>query len=195
VLYVSGQIPLKRYLTTFKLGDYVDLRGDGAIHKGMPHKFYHGRTGIVWNVTPRAVGVIVRCLSCVSMLVGVCEYSACDRWNGLRAVTHPQPLPRSVHVRCFGFHDMYFCTLSVMTCPLGLRPHRAIGCSHVHGDAPLVFPMASVGSAWDAYTSGVVSVFCMCGCIWRVRSSFWDFWLPSCHVPLPFRLLSWHQHG
>ncbi len=55
-----GQINLKRYLTTFKLGDYVDLRGDGAIHKGMPHKFYHGRTGIVWNVTPRAVGVIVR---------------------------------------------------------------------------------------------------------------------------------------
>merc|ERR1712184_16144 len=24
---------------------------------GMPHKFYHGRTGIVWSVTPRAVGV------------------------------------------------------------------------------------------------------------------------------------------
>jgi len=25
----------------------------------MPHKFYHGKTGIVWNVTPRAVGVEV----------------------------------------------------------------------------------------------------------------------------------------
>ena len=23
----------------------------------MPHKFYHGKTGLVWNVTPRAVGV------------------------------------------------------------------------------------------------------------------------------------------
>jgi large subunit ribosomal protein L21e len=23
----------------------------------MPHKFYHGKTGIVWNVTKRAVGV------------------------------------------------------------------------------------------------------------------------------------------
>jgi large subunit ribosomal protein L21e len=23
----------------------------------MPHKFYHGKTGVVWNVTPRAVGV------------------------------------------------------------------------------------------------------------------------------------------
>ncbi|KAM2685405.1 hypothetical protein EV1_046778 [Malus domestica] len=25
--------------------------------RGMPHKFYHGRTGRVWNVTKRAVGV------------------------------------------------------------------------------------------------------------------------------------------
>ena len=25
----------------------------------MPHKFYHGKTGLVWNVTPRAVGVQV----------------------------------------------------------------------------------------------------------------------------------------
>jgi large subunit ribosomal protein L21e len=25
----------------------------------MPHKFYHGRTGIVWNVSKRAVGVVI----------------------------------------------------------------------------------------------------------------------------------------
>lgn len=25
----------------------------------MPHKFYHGTTGVVWNVTKRAVGVEV----------------------------------------------------------------------------------------------------------------------------------------
>ena len=25
----------------------------------MPHKVYHGRTGIVWNITKRAVGVEV----------------------------------------------------------------------------------------------------------------------------------------
>ncbi|PNX70123.1 hypothetical protein L195_g057112, partial [Trifolium pratense] len=25
----------------------------------MPHKFYHGRTGRVWNVTKRAIGVEV----------------------------------------------------------------------------------------------------------------------------------------
>merc|ERR1712063_143723 len=48
---------LQTYLTTFKIGDYVDVVANSAIHKGMPHKFYHGKTGIVWNVTPRAVGV------------------------------------------------------------------------------------------------------------------------------------------
>jgi len=25
----------------------------------MPHRYYHGRTGLVWNVTPRAVGVLI----------------------------------------------------------------------------------------------------------------------------------------
>ncbi len=50
---------MSTYLASYRLGDYVDIKGNGAIHKGMPHKLYHGRTGIVWNVTPRAVGVEV----------------------------------------------------------------------------------------------------------------------------------------
>jgi large subunit ribosomal protein L21e len=54
-----GPVPLSTYLTTYKIGDYVDIKANGSIHKGMPHKFYHGRTGIVWNVTKRAVGVEV----------------------------------------------------------------------------------------------------------------------------------------
>ncbi|EFJ28214.1 hypothetical protein SELMODRAFT_170832 [Selaginella moellendorffii] len=53
----KGPIPLSVYLRTFRVGDYVDVKVNGAIHKGMPHKFYHGRTGVVWNVTKRAVGV------------------------------------------------------------------------------------------------------------------------------------------
>lgn len=55
----SGMIKLSTYLRTFKVGDYVDIKANGAIHKGMPHKFYHGRTGRVYNVTKRAVGVRV----------------------------------------------------------------------------------------------------------------------------------------
>ena len=37
----------------------MDIAGNGAVQKGMPHKFYHGKTGLVWNITPRAVGVQV----------------------------------------------------------------------------------------------------------------------------------------
>ncbi|XP_024390796.1 large ribosomal subunit protein eL21x/eL21w [Physcomitrium patens] len=55
----KGYIPLTTYLRTFKVGQYVDIKVNGAVHKGMPHKFYHGRTGIVWNVTKRAVGVVM----------------------------------------------------------------------------------------------------------------------------------------
>ena len=53
----KGYIALTTYLRTYKIGDYVDIKVNGAVHKGMPHKFYHGRTGQVWNVTKRAIGV------------------------------------------------------------------------------------------------------------------------------------------
>jgi large subunit ribosomal protein L21e len=37
----------------------VDVVANGAIQKGMPHKVYHGKTGVVYNVTKSAVGVIL----------------------------------------------------------------------------------------------------------------------------------------
>merc|ERR1712000_672560 len=52
-----GMPSLQTYLTVYKVGDYVDVVANSAVHKGMPHKYYHGKTGIVWSVTPRAVGV------------------------------------------------------------------------------------------------------------------------------------------
>lgn len=48
------------YLKTYKVGDIVDIKANGAVQKGMPHKFYHGKTGVVYNVTKSAVGVIVQ---------------------------------------------------------------------------------------------------------------------------------------
>merc|ERR1712017_31885 len=54
-----GMPNLSTYLVNYKLGDYVDIKANSAIQAGMPHKFYHGRTGRVFNVTPHAVGVIV----------------------------------------------------------------------------------------------------------------------------------------
>ncbi|KAI8028134.1 60S ribosomal protein L21-2 [Camellia lanceoleosa] len=53
----KGTINLSTYLRTYHIGEYVDIKVNGAVHKGMPHKFYHGRTGQVWNVTKRAIGV------------------------------------------------------------------------------------------------------------------------------------------
>lgn len=37
----------------------MDIKVDSSIHKGMPFKHYHGRTGVVFNVNKRAVGVSV----------------------------------------------------------------------------------------------------------------------------------------
>ena len=54
-----GAPNLTRYLANFKVGDYVNIVGDPSVHKSLPHKVYHGRTGVIWNVTKRAVGVIV----------------------------------------------------------------------------------------------------------------------------------------
>ena len=55
----KGPVHLSTYLKVFKVGDIVDIKVDGGIHKGMPHKYYQGRTGRIYNVTPRAVGVVV----------------------------------------------------------------------------------------------------------------------------------------
>lgn len=38
---------------------HIPVQGNGAFQKGMPYKFYHGKTGRVFNVTKSAVGVIV----------------------------------------------------------------------------------------------------------------------------------------
>ncbi|KAH8119788.1 ribosomal protein L21e-domain-containing protein [Phellopilus nigrolimitatus] len=54
-----GPVKLSTYLVNYRVGDIVDIKANAAQQKGMPHKFYHGRTGIVYNVTAHAVGVIV----------------------------------------------------------------------------------------------------------------------------------------
>ncbi|BDD63397.1 hypothetical protein MPDQ_007015 [Monascus purpureus] len=54
-----GTIHLSTYLKTYRVGDIVDIKVNGAVQKGMPHKFYHGRTGVVYNVTKSSVGVLL----------------------------------------------------------------------------------------------------------------------------------------
>ena len=56
-----GPIHLSQYLMNVKLGDYVDIFANPSIHKGMPHKAYHGRTGIfeIWNLDETDYEVIL----------------------------------------------------------------------------------------------------------------------------------------
>merc|ERR1712047_39198 len=56
----KGMPGLATYMHVYKRGDIVDIKGNGAIQKGMPHKVYHGKTGRVYNVTQHAVGVIAK---------------------------------------------------------------------------------------------------------------------------------------
>ena len=53
----GGNQPLTTFFRRYKVGDIVDVVCDASQQKGMPHKYYHGRTGKVWNVNKRAVGV------------------------------------------------------------------------------------------------------------------------------------------
>ncbi|KAI4135102.1 MAG: hypothetical protein LQ347_000951 [Umbilicaria vellea] len=55
----KGMIKLSTYLRQYKVGDIVDIKANGAVQKGMPHKVYHGKTGVIYNVTKSAVGVII----------------------------------------------------------------------------------------------------------------------------------------
>ncbi|KAK9893381.1 putative 60s ribosomal protein L21-A [Cystobasidium minutum MCA 4210] len=46
-------------LQTYHVGDIVDIVADSSEHRGFVWKGQHGKTGIVFNVSPRAVGVII----------------------------------------------------------------------------------------------------------------------------------------
>ncbi|KAL3955123.1 hypothetical protein ACCO45_010686 [Purpureocillium lilacinum] len=63
----KGMIALNTYLKQYRVGDIVDIKVNGAVQKGkgirryriMPYKVYHGKTGVIYNVTKSAVGVII----------------------------------------------------------------------------------------------------------------------------------------
>eukprot|EP00997_Jenningsia_sp_PLL12_P008002 NODE_4716_length_633_cov_133.493151_g4055_i0.p2 GENE.NODE_4716_length_633_cov_133.493151_g4055_i0~~NODE_4716_length_633_cov_133.493151_g4055_i0.p2 ORF type:complete len:160 (+),score=33.85 NODE_4716_length_633_cov_133.493151_g4055_i0:53-532(+) len=55
-----GKPGIATSLTPFKRGEYVDIVANSAIHNGMPHKTYHGKTGKIWNVTRRALVIQVK---------------------------------------------------------------------------------------------------------------------------------------
>lgn len=54
-----GLTSVNKVLETYEGGQKVDVVIDPAFHRGMPHKRYHGRTGIVRGLRGRAVIVDV----------------------------------------------------------------------------------------------------------------------------------------
>ncbi|XP_066201921.1 large ribosomal subunit protein eL21-like [Saccopteryx leptura] len=54
-----GAVPLATYVRIYKKGDIADIKGMCTVQKGMPHKYYHGKTGRVYSVTQHAAGIVV----------------------------------------------------------------------------------------------------------------------------------------
>merc|ERR1711975_7587 len=55
----NGAIRMVNYLAKHKIGDFVDVLVDSSIHKGLPHYYYHGRTGRIFNLNKTSAGVVV----------------------------------------------------------------------------------------------------------------------------------------
>ncbi len=49
-----GLSPISRAIQRFELGDKVHIRIDPSVHKGMPHRRFHGMTGEVVGERGRA---------------------------------------------------------------------------------------------------------------------------------------------
>ena len=54
-----GKIGLSRILREYKLGEKVVIKINPSVHKGMPHRRYHGKTGIIADKRGRAYVVKV----------------------------------------------------------------------------------------------------------------------------------------
>jgi len=55
-----GIQPLGRLLTKYKVGDQVVIKIDPAIHKGMPHRRYHGKFGVISEVRGRSYVIKIK---------------------------------------------------------------------------------------------------------------------------------------
>jgi large subunit ribosomal protein L21e len=54
-----GKLGLSRLLHGYKPGDKVVIKIDSSIHKGMPHRRYHGKVGVIVSKRGRSYEVSV----------------------------------------------------------------------------------------------------------------------------------------
>lgn len=52
-----GSTHSSSYLNLFKVGQLVDIKANASVQKGMPFKYYQGKTGKIFNVTKSSVGI------------------------------------------------------------------------------------------------------------------------------------------
>jgi large subunit ribosomal protein L21e len=50
----KGKIKIRKLLYNYQPGDKVVIKIDPSIHKGMPHRRYHGKIGVITNKRGRA---------------------------------------------------------------------------------------------------------------------------------------------
>jgi len=55
----KGKLKTSKILQTFELGDKVVIKIDPAVHKGMPHRRYHGKVGVIQGRRGKAYIVTV----------------------------------------------------------------------------------------------------------------------------------------
>ena len=55
----QGRLPIRRIMHPYKEGDRVAIVLDGAQQKGMPHRRFHGLTGIILEKRGRALAIEV----------------------------------------------------------------------------------------------------------------------------------------
>merc|ERR1712216_1005084 len=54
-----GQEHSSTYIKNFKIGELVDISVNSSIQRGLPYKFYHGKTGKIFSITKFSAGVKV----------------------------------------------------------------------------------------------------------------------------------------
>lgn len=56
----KGLQPLSRILATYKINDKVDIIIDPSVHKGQPHRRFHGKTGLITGKQGKAMVVKIK---------------------------------------------------------------------------------------------------------------------------------------
>ncbi len=70
----KGKIYVTKALQEFNVGDYVAIKIDPSIHKGMPHPRFYGRTGKVVEKRGRAYVIEVKDGNTIKKIIALPEH-------------------------------------------------------------------------------------------------------------------------